>query len=96
MPDIKEAPERYLMFRSLISELAGQEKMAQQPSLGGSDLKYHLGRKLREGGDKGRWQAIGVIGSFLQETKLLLGGYKMASSCKVVAEAVLSIVMRKH
>jgi hypothetical protein len=30
----KEAHERYLMSRSLISELAGREKMVQQPSFG--------------------------------------------------------------
>jgi hypothetical protein len=87
----KEAHERYLMSRSLIRKLAGRKKMTQQPSLGGSGLMYHLWRKLREGRDKGRWQAIGVGHSFiLQETKLLLGGYKMTSGCKMVAEAVLS------
>jgi hypothetical protein len=57
----KEAHKRYLMSKSLISRLAGQEKMAQQLLLVGLALssiweKARARNRQREvAGDKGQW-----------------------------------------
>jgi hypothetical protein len=60
-PHTKEAHERYLMFKSLISRLAGREKMAQQLLSAGLALSSVWEKaRARDGqrevaGDKGQW-----------------------------------------
>jgi hypothetical protein len=60
-PHTKEAHERYLMSKSLISRLAGQEKMVQQLLLAGLALssiweKARARDRQREvAGGKGQW-----------------------------------------
>jgi hypothetical protein len=52
----KEAHERYLMSKSLISRLAGREKMAQQLLSEGLALSSIWEKATVR--DKGRWQEI--------------------------------------
>jgi hypothetical protein len=60
-PHTKEAHERYLMSKSLISRLASQEKMAQQLLSAGLALSSiweksrARGRQREMVGDKGQW-----------------------------------------
>jgi hypothetical protein len=60
-PHTKEAHERHLMSKCLISRLAGQEKMVQQLLLAGLALSSIWEKaKARDGqrevaGDKGQW-----------------------------------------
>jgi hypothetical protein len=64
IPHTKEAHQRSLMSRSLISRLAGREKMAQQLLSAGLDLssiweKARARDRQREVvGDKGQWALI--------------------------------------
>jgi hypothetical protein len=63
-PHTKEAHERYLMSKSLISRLAGQEKMVQQLLLAGLALSSIWEKaRSRDGqrevaGDKGQWDFV--------------------------------------
>jgi hypothetical protein len=63
-PHTKEAHERYLMSKSLISRLAGREKMVQQLLSAGLALssiweKARARDRQREvAGDKGQWALI--------------------------------------
>jgi hypothetical protein len=60
----KEVHERYLMSKSLISRLAGKEKMAQQLLLAGLALSSiwekarTRGRQREVAGDKGQWSFV--------------------------------------